>query len=576
MSENLSNKIAAGEVIESLMNVVKELVENSIDAKATTIKVELKEAGLKSIRVTDDGIGMDHDDALKCFYRHATSKLYNDDDLFNIKTLGFRGEAIPSIASVSKMIIKTSDGTSGTEIVNSGGNIISVDDSDLRVGTIITVEDIFYNTPARLKYLKSSYTELANITNYLNKMALSNPNIKFILKNDDKEILNTFGSGNLLKVINCIYGLEVTKKVAYIKTSNNDYDVDGYISYPEINRSSKNFITILVNGRSVRSNEINRSILDAYHTYLFHDRYPIVILNIKADPSIIDVNIHPSKMEVKFSKINDLKDLIFNEISRALKKLVLIPEVKYTPNPISNIDSVSTIDDKKDFTIDVVKPSFEEISFDFDVAEEQNVYNEEPEEIKEKFKKITPLALIHGTYIIGENEEGMYIIDQHAANERINYEYYKKELGKSKREVVDLLVPLKLEFSKDEYIILKERFSELDKLNIGYEEFGMNTIIVRSHPSFIKKDYALESLRKIIEIIISNNDFSLEKFNEKIAITLACKMSIKANQHITIDDMTALLESLRKTDNPFTCPHGRPTIITYSIYELQKMFKRVE
>ena len=576
MSENLSNKIAAGEVIESLMNVVKELVENSIDAKATTIKVELKEAGLKSIRVTDDGIGMDHDDALKCFYRHATSKLYNDDDLFNIKTLGFRGEAIPSIASVSKMIIKTSDGTSGTEIVNSGGNIISVDDSDLRVGTIITVEDIFYNTPARLKYLKSSYTELANITNYLNKMALSNPNIKFILKNDDKEILNTFGNGNLLKVINCIYGLEVTKKMAYIKTSNNDYDVDGYISYPEINRSSKNFITILVNGRSVRSNEINRSILDAYHTYLFHDRYPIVILNIKADPSIIDVNIHPSKMEVKFSKINDLKDLIFNEISRALKKLVLIPEVKYTPNPISNIDSVSTIDDKKDFTIDVVKPSFKEISFDFDVAEEQNVYNEEPEEIKEKFKKITPLALIHGTYIIGENEEGMYIIDQHAANERINYEYYKKELGKSKREVVDLLVPLKLEFSKDEYIILKERFSELDKLNIGYEEFGMNTIIVRSHPSFIKKDYALESLRKIIEIIISNNDFSLEKFNEKIAITLACKMSIKANQHITIDDMTALLESLRKTDNPFTCPHGRPTIITYSIYELQKMFKRVE
>lgn len=576
MSENLSNKIAAGEVIESLMNVVKELVENSIDAKATTIKVELKEAGLKSIRVTDDGIGMDHDDALKCFYRHATSKLYNDDDLFNIKTLGFRGEAIPSIASVSKMIIKTSDGTSGTEIVNSGGNIISVDDSDLRVGTIITVEDIFYNTPARLKYLKSSYTELANITNYLNKMALSNPNIKFILKNDDKEILNTFGNGNLLKVINCIYGLEVTKKMAYIKTSNNDYDVDGYISYPEINRSSKNFITILVNGRSVRSNEINRSILDAYHTYLFHDRYPIVILNIKADPSIIDVNIHPSKMEVKFSKINDLKDLIFNEISRALKKLVLIPEVKYTPNPISNIDSVSTIDDKKDFVSDVVKPSFEEISFDFDVAEEQNVYNEEPEEKKEKFKKITPLALIHGTYIIGENEEGMYIIDQHAANERINYEYYKKELGKSKREVVDLLVPLKLEFSKDEYIILKGRFSELDKLNIGYEEFGMNTIIVRSHPSFIKKDYALESLRKIIEIIISNNDFSLEKFNEKIAITLACKMSIKANQHITIDDMTVLLERLRETDNPFTCPHGRPTIITYSIYELQKMFKRVE
>lgn len=576
MSENLSNKIAAGEVIESLMNVVKELVENSIDAKATTIKVELKDAGLKCIKVTDDGIGMDRDDALKCFYRHATSKLYSDDDLFNIKTLGFRGEAIPSIASVSKMTIKTSDGISGTEIINYGGNVISVLDSDLRIGTIITVEDIFYNTPARLKYLKSSYTELSNITSYLNKMALSKPNIKFILKNDDKEILNTFGNGNLLKVINCIYGLEVTKKMAYINTSNNDYEIDGYISYPEINRSSKNFITILVNGRSVRCNEINRAILDAYHTYLFHDRYPIVILNIKADASIIDVNIHPSKMEVKFSKIEDLKKLVFDEISESLKKLILIPEVKYNSNPISNIDSVSTIDDKKDFVSEIVKPTFEEISFDFDVAEEQNIYNDEKEIKKEKFKKITPLALIHGTYIIGENEDGMYIIDQHAANERINYEYYKEELGKSKREIVDLLVPLKLEFSKDEYIVLKEKFNELDKLNIGYEEFGMNTIIVRSHPSFIKKDYALESIRKIIEIIISNNDFSLEKFNEKIAITLACKMSIKANQHITIDDMNVLLERLRETDNPFTCPHGRPTIITYSIYELQKMFKRVD
>ncbi len=572
MDYNLANKIAAGEVVEQLMNVVKELVENSIDAKADVIKVELIDSGIKEIKVTDDGVGMDRDDAVNSLQRHATSKLYSDEDLFNINTLGFRGEALPSIAAVSNMSIKTSNGEVGTLVSISGGVITSVKDSDLQKGTTVTVKDIFFNTPARLKYLKSLNTELANITNYINRMALSKPFIKFVLTNNGKVILNTVGNGNLLQVIGSIYGIDVVKKMARIETSCDDYFVSGYISYPEVNRSNRNFITILVNGRSIKNNDINRVIMDSYHTYLFHDRYPIVVLNIDVDPYIIDVNVHPTKMEVKFSKLDELKTLIYDELSKVLSKLMLIPEVKYENKPISNVDSVTTVNKDIDYkSNDEVLPQFEEISFDFNVLEEEAVYNE-----KQKYKKINPVGLIHGTYIVGENEDGMYIIDQHAANERINYEYYKAKLGEDNNEVISPLIPIKIELSVDEYLNLKDKFNILDKVHIEYEEFGNNTIIIRSHPKWIKKDYVVESLRKIIEIIITNNDFSLEKFNEKIAITLACKMSIKANQHITMEDMRILLDRLYETSNPYTCPHGRPTIISYSIYELQKMFKRVE
>ena len=374
MPTNLSNKIAAGEVVETLMNVVKELVENSIDANADEIKIELEESGIKKIKVIDNGCGMSREDALRSLERHATSKLYNDDDLFNINTLGFRGEAIPSIASVSKMIIKTCNGNESTCIEVEGGKIIDVKSSEERVGTLIEVSDIFYNTPARLKYLKSLYTELANITNYINKMALANPSVKFVLINNDKVLLNTDKSGNLLKVINNIYGLDVAKKMIKIDSSCDDYRIYGYISYPEVNRSSRGNITLLINGRNVRNNDIIKNILEAYHTYLPINRYPIVVLNIESDPSIVDVNIHPTKMDVKFSKLEELNELIFNTIKDSLLKLTLIPEVKYEDKPISNIDKVTVINSNIDFKEEVVKPVFEEVSFDFNVNEEEVPY----------------------------------------------------------------------------------------------------------------------------------------------------------------------------------------------------------
>ena len=579
MDITLSNKIAAGEVVESLMNVVKELVENSIDAKARNIKVELKESGVKQIKVVDDGIGMNREDATLALKRHATSKIYEDDDLFNIKTLGFRGEALPSIASVSKMVLETSDGDEGTKILLEGGKTKDIQSSNLRQGTLIEVNDLFFNTPARLKYLKNLHTELANITSYLNRMALCYPDIKFSLVNDDRKLLNTDGSGNLLKVINSIYGLDVTKKMVKIVGENSDYEISGYISYPEVNRASRNFITLLVNGRYVKNNDITKTILEAYHTYLPINRYPIVVLNIETDPWLVDVNVHPTKMDVKFSKLEELKELIYNVTSEALKKLVLVPEIKSEDKVVTNISEISTLNDKLDFKKEEIKPEYEEIEFDFNIKEEESSY-EFPDDVKSDVKrnipkKINPVGIVHATYIIGENDDGMYIIDQHAAMERINYEYYLKELGKEDNSYIDLLVPIKLEFTNEEYINLKTKFEELRKLNISFEEFGINTIIIRSHPKWLGDKYVTLKLRKIIEVILNTKEFSKEKFNERIAITLSCKMAIKANDYISLEEADKLLEKLLLCDNPYTCPHGRPTIINYSYYELEKLFKRV-
>ena len=576
MDINLSNKIAAGEVVETLMNVVKELVENSIDAGSSFIKIDLIDSGTKEISVSDDGIGMNREDAVNCLKRHATSKLYNDEDLFHIDTLGFRGEALPSIASVSKMKIETSFEEIGTTVIISGGSIDKVESSPLRTGTKITVEDIFYNTPARLKYLKNLHTELANITSYVTKMALSYPNIKFNLTNNDKKLLSTDGSGNLLKVINSVYGLEVTKKMIKVSAENSDYEISGYISYPEINRSSRGFITLFVNGRYIRNNSVIKTILEAYHTYLPIGRYPVVVLNIETDPSIIDVNVHPTKMDIKFSKQEELKELLLKTISDALLKLVLVPEIKSEEKVISNINEITTIDKDLDFKEKtVISPKYEEISFDFNTNEEETLYKiENQTEKKETVNKITPVGIIKNTYIIGENDEGMHIIDQHAAQERINYELYKKKLGEESKEITDVLVPIKLEFTSSEFLELKEKQDIINRVGIFFEEFGQNSVIIRKHPRWLNPKFTTDQIRKILEIIISENDFSKEKFNEKVAITLACKMSIKANDYISLEEADKLLETLLKCENPYTCPHGRPTIINYSYYELEKLFKR--
>lgn len=591
MDEVLANKIAAGEVVEKCMNVVKELVENAIDAKATSIKIELMDSGVKEIKVTDDGIGMDREDAVLAFSRHATSKVKNENDLFHIGSLGFRGEALPSIASVSNVTLNTNNGVIGTEVEIHGGKLIAVNPSELAKGTSILVRDLFYNTPVRLKYLKSLYTELAYITEYVNKMALSYPEIRFVLTNNDKVLLKTDGSGRLLKVINDIYGLSVTKKMIEIKNENEDYQISGYISYPELQKSNKNAITLLVNGRVIRNLDIIRYITDSYHTYIPQDRYPIVVMKIDVDPILVDVNVHPTKMDIKFSKMDTLKDLITKTITSKLESLTLIPDAILETTVDENRTRISTVytpDRFQEFDENKKEEEFQEfekMTLTFETQEETTPYQKNSiednnttsvttEVKKERIKKMYPVGLVHGTYIIAENEDGMYIIDQHAANERVNYEYYLREMSNPKPITMDLLVPITLELTSNEYIILKEHFDILDQLGIGYEEFGFQTLLIRSVPVWLTKSNIEVALRKIFDIITVREDFRLDRYLDHIAATVACKASIKANDHIELSSMEVLLERLRSCENPFTCPHGRPTIITYSKYDLEKLFKR--
>lgn len=579
MNEDLANKIAAGEVVERCLNVVKELVENSIDAKSSKIRVSLKDSGILEITVADDGLGMDEDDAVLAFSRHATSKLKSLNDLFHIASLGFRGEALPSIASVSKVELRTSTNDVGTYLYLEGGQLIKKERYPLEKGTTITVKNLFYNTPVRLKYLKSLSTELSLIIDYMNKMALSYPNIKFILENNDKELLNTTGDGNLLKVIYAVYGIDIAKKMIEINGENDDYVISGYVSYPEVAKASRNVMTTLVNGRVIKNQALNRAILDTYHTYIPKDKYPVIVINISVDPILVDINIHPQKMDIKFSKLDELLSLVTSLIEKKLKEILLIPHAS-----VRNIETIYEVEDslplekpKSIFDDDndiKIEKEVEEVSFDFQ-ADSEVITNNEVVKEEYRIKKMHPLGIIHKTFIVAENEEGMYLIDQHAIAERINYEKFMKELSKENKDTTDLLVPIKLEYPKDEFLKIKEYLDVLKSIGVYLEEFGDHTFLVRRHPTFIYKGREKDSIEKIISILLEKGTFSKEKFIEKTATTLACRLSIKANDYISLDEADYLLETIRTCENPFTCPHGRPTIITYSNYELEKMFKRV-
>lgn len=576
MDEILANKIAAGEVVERCASVVKELVENSIDAGSTEIKVELIESGTKEIKVTDNGIGMDRDDAITAFARHATSKIIDEDDLFNITTLGFRGEALASIASVAKVKLVTSTGEAGTEVIINGGHIESVNASDARKGTIMVVSDLFYNTPARLKHMKSLYTELASITDYMNKIALSHSDIRFTLINNGNVLLKTDGSSNMLKVIHNIFGHDVTKKMVHVSGENDDYVVEGYTSLPEVHRSNKNGIITLVNGRVVRNTELNRTINDAYHSYKPDNRYPITVLNISVDPHIIDVNIHPTKMDIKFSKIEELCLLINDIIHDAISTKTLIPlvDVEDDEQPIINDTLIND------------KPKYQEQTLNLSRVEEETqayetktLFKETDEPVRlesvERLPELYPVGLVHGTYIICENESGMYIIDQHAAKERINYEITLNKLSNPVKESIPMLIPITIELSNNDYIILKENMAILTDMGFVIEEFGINSIIIKEHPTWLPAGNEEASARKVVEMVVGlEKNFRLDRFRDSLAALMACKMSIKANTMITKEEMEHLIDDLRKCNNPFNCPHGRPTLIKYTNYDLEKLFKR--
>ena len=574
MDETLANKIAAGEVVEKCSSVVKELVENSIDAHAKSIIINLEEGGKKRIEVIDDGDGMNKEDALLAFQRHATSKIYKDDDLFFIDTLGFRGEALPSIASVSKADLRTSDGGIGTHIIIEGGKLLENTPSDSRKGTSIKITNLFYNTPARLKYLKSDQSELASCVSFVERLALSHPEIAFNLNHGGSPVVKTSGSNDLLKTIHEIYGLQVSSRMLEVRATSDDFDLYGYVCKPEILKSNRNHMIVIVNDRIVKNMDINRAINDAYYTYKPDIKYPIVVLKITTDPTLVDVNIHPTKQDIKLSKMDVLYDLIVKTIKNALYKALLVPDA-IERIPVSNPVKTQVVENivkesEEEYNKDMTQTTFDFVRGEEESEEEKTVVNPEMKKLK-----LYPVGVAHGTYIIAEDETGVYLIDQHAAQERVNYERNMQALKAKEVHTTELLFPITIELSGSEFLTVKKEVPHLQELGFDIEEFGMNTFIIKAHPTWLKEGYEEESIRRIIDLIVGGiSHIDPVKFNESIAITLACKMSIKANMHISHEAQEELLNELCACDNPYNCPHGRPTIIKFSIYDLERMFKR--
>lgn len=640
LDEHVANLIAAGEVIERASSVVKELVENSIDAGALNINISLTGSGLKEIIVSDDGCGMDKQDVRMAFLPHATSKVFNPDDLFNISTLGFRGEALPSIISVSNFKIKTSvDGNSGIMIALKAGEITSEAVIAHPKGTEVIVKNLFFNTPARLQNLKSESIELSYITEYVSKIALANPHIAFKLMNNNKLVLQTYGNSSMLEVINCVYGLEVAKEMISVAGSNGLFKVSGYISKNTISRSTKNQINIVVNGRVVRNNTVVNAVVDAYKTLLTVGRYPICVLDIIVDPSLVDVNVHPAKLEIRFSDEDRLISLISETLERGLSRTSMIVDMDSFEEPEK--DEEENVDDEQDFEEEIVEEDFE-YEDEYETEDEDDLFikkdpilNEEPEdekyesynpfvkdemieeynqqgfsftkedevyvnkstnpflkgEIKEelpkeiieenipenlpKLPKLFYIGQLFGTYLIAQNEESLFIIDQHAANERINYEKVLRDLKKEHTISYETLIPVKLNFSPAEAIVVEEKMSEINRLGIVLEDFGGGTYTIRQIPSWIKPNQEKEFVEEIITNIINSKKTERYQFLDNIAKSIACKKSVRGNEYLSAMQVEFLLENLENCENPYTCPHGRPIIIKYSKYEIEKWFKRV-
>lgn len=668
LQTSLANKIAAGEVVERPSSVVKELLENAIDAKSTEINIKVEQSGISSIRVVDNGTGIEQDDLDLVFHRHATSKLDADDDLFHIRTLGFRGEALASISSVAKVTLKTcTDSENGHEIYAENGEILSRKPAKAKKGTDITVSSLFYNTPARLKYIKSLYTELGKITDIVNRMAMSHPYIRISLISDGKTLLKTNGSGKTNEVMSEIYGIKVAKDLVHIQGDTSDYHLEGFVAKPEHSRSNKHYISIFINGRYIKNFVLNKAIIEGYHTLLTIGRYPICYLNIEMDPILVDVNVHPTKLEVRLSKEEQLYQLIVEKIRYAFKDRILIPQNDLDRTPKKNkvlnqfeqqkldferrqqnsnqdktnshyygmsesklqnpnlekndLDNNELInestenfvhnnkrsDDKDYFQIqkeilndldngDASLLNDESTNDSEEVVTEQSNNDEassktyqtlyskqDNNDIKGKVSN-TPsrrvpymevVGQVHGTYIIAQNENGMFMIDQHAAQERIKYEYFRGKIGEVTNEVQDLLIPLTFHFSKDEQMIIDQYQDELDKVGVHLEHFGGHDYIVNSYPVWFPKAEAEEIIQDMVELVLNDKKVNVKKLREDAAIMMSCKKSIKANHYLKNNEMADLIDQLREAEDPFTCPHGRPIIINFSNYELEKLFKRV-
>ena len=700
LSAELSNKIAAGEVVERPSSVVKELVENSIDAGSTNIKVIIKEFGIQQIRIIDNGSGISNDDLARAFLRHATSKISADYDLFHIETLGFRGEALASISSVSKVTIKSCAGEAqGKMLVLEGGKVVSEEYYAPIKGTDLSVENLFYNTPARLKYLRNPHTEQANITNIIHKFALSYPNVAFELHVDGKITFKTYGDGDVHKILSKIYNMGVARNMIEFSGNNDDYKVFGYISVPEETRASKNYINIFINGRYIKNYGIQNAIIDAYGTLLMINRYPLCVINIEMDPILLDVNVHPTKQEVRLSKEAELIRLIKEVIAERLSNYTYIPQgmnnvlTKKEKAKIEKINFLDELDnkfgdvadknifseEKKEPEVDLEvelsfpdtqeevashviqedeflfggdlltnsaeekipvqskentfnqrsktqriksdlpdlsysshprdnrnkfgdKPTKKEIEnfMNFSKKEDNASYDDRTEEVVSNVVKddshfneikdakivqdddtkvrtlpdLKVLAQIFKTYILSEADNKLFLIDQHAAAERYNYEKLQREFIERKNYKKQMLIPLMFDFSVEEAAEVRNNLEKFEELGIIFEEFGDNSYVVREFPGWIEEDEE-QMIKIIVEKVLRNNNITFNELRNDAIAMASCKMSIKANQVLTDVEMNKVISDLYECKNPFTCPHGRPIITKMEKKDLEKMFKRI-
>ncbi len=677
LDDHIANQIAAGEVVERPSSVVKELVENAIDAGSTRIDVTVEDGGLALIRIADNGSGIGADDLERAFQRHATSKISSGKDLFHIRTLGFRGEALPSIAAVSKVecVSASDDSGLGRRIELAGGQLLAHEDAAASRGTDIRIKELFYNTPARLKYMKTIQTELGHISDFIYRLALSHPQIAFLLKHNGNTLVQTLGNGDLLSVIAAIYGTGVAKKMLPIKGESLDYRISGYICRPEETRAGRHAISTVINGRYIRNYAVTQALVKAYHTLLPINRFPIAVLHIEMEPSLLDVNVHPSKMEVRFSKEPELLQFVEETAARILRGTAHIPQgaqpqakaaakpaviqeqlelyrpqpqaqapsaaapVKEQPGPAQprepdnvwsrgqTLPSGSTPfreeqpasrstggaaagypgtsasagtgsssgtgassgytaparslpqreQPPRPETVQKLLVSLEHVD-DADAADETEGADA-PAGTKRslpRLPELDPIGQLHGTYIVAQNPEGLYLIDQHAAHERINYEYYYDLFGRPQGASQELLVPITLEFTPSEAEVLKGRLSVLEQSGVYLEAFGGSTFLVRAYPHWLPPGEEREIVTEICEwVLAERKQVDLSKLREKASTLCSCKASIKANQSLTRVEMEALLDRLSSCRMPYTCPHGRPIVISFSTYELEKMFKRV-
>ncbi len=563
LDERLANMIAAGEVVENPASVVKELVENALDANASRIEVHLEAAGMRRIRVVDDGEGMAPDDIDVALERHATSKIKTEHDLHHIASLGFRGEALPSIASVSTLTLESSDGSApAKKITVKSGRREGDTTGTVKQGTVLTVENLFYNTPARLKHLKSESRELSMVNDLIHKLALAHPRVRFTLTHDKKTLFHTTGDGDIQKILYHIYGADVVKDMLAFEAKNAYFKVKGLIAKPAHSRSARRHVTLITNGRVIKNARVVKAVIDGFKTYLPNHQYPIALIQIEVDPLLIDINIHPQKLDIKFTEERLLINLIESTIHQTLDKADLVPDVDTSsprPRPNQTRMDFSTPIEEKGESYAPQKPK------------------EAPEPTERKHKRLPDMEYIGqyaGTYLLFQNDEGLYLLDQHAAAERIRYERYHRAMQRDDGGRKPLLTPITIQLSSAERIALADQKDAFETIGIALDVHD-DKVSVTAVPTWFPSDHIERYTEMAVETIIDERDLDIGAIIDDVAKELSCKHSIRANKYLTRQEVDVLLRDLDKAENPHTCPHGRPTLIKLSPREIERMFKRV-